>query len=95
MKVSRRRFLGLVGLTPAVPFLSKIPVADALPTPVDPATSAVKAYALRNESLLVTGGLCAPMSPIYAIPTTPIRDSIPAISATRGGVRFSKRGDRR
>lgn len=42
---------------------------------------------LGERSLVASGGLCAPMTPLYApIHTTPIRDALPSFQAQRGGL---------
>ncbi len=45
------------------------------------------------EALVASGGLCAPLTPLYDIVTygdavRPVRDALPAFQATRGGIRF-------
>jgi len=47
--------------------------------------------ALRGEALVASGGLCAPLEPIYTMPNfaseaRPVRDSLPSFQADRGGV---------
>jgi hypothetical protein len=47
--------------------------------------------ALRGEALVASGGLCAPLEPIYSMPNfaseaRPVRDSLPSFQADRGGV---------
>ena len=44
------------------------------------------------ETLRASGGLCAPLTPIYDLPTferSPIRDALPTFTAVRGGVTTS------
>lgn len=45
------------------------------------------------ERLMASGGLCAPMSPVYNLQSSlsrPVRDSLPILRAPRGGIRFIK-----
>jgi len=56
--------------------------------------NARKVHALQNtdgHSLVASGGLCAPLTPIYSIPNfatnaRPVRDALPSFNADRGGV---------
>lgn len=56
--------------------------------------NAQKIRSLRNtegKSLVASGGLCAPLTPIYTIPqfatrARPVRDALPSFNADRGGV---------
>ena len=46
---------------------------------------------MRGNALVASGGLCAPLEPIYSMPNfasmaRPVRDSIPSFQADRGGV---------
>jgi hypothetical protein len=46
---------------------------------------------LRGEALVASGGLCAPLEPIYTMPNfastaRPVRDALPSFQADRGGV---------
>lgn len=46
---------------------------------------------LRGDALVASGGLCAPLEPIYTMPNfastvRPVRDAIPSFQADRGGV---------
>jgi hypothetical protein len=46
---------------------------------------------MNEEALVASGGLCAPLTPFYAIPDfavtdRPVRDSLPSFRAERGGV---------
>jgi hypothetical protein len=53
-----------------------------------------KIRALQNtegKSLVASGGLCAPLTPLYSIPqfavtSRPVRDALPSFNADRGGV---------
>ena len=87
MLTSRRRFLTLLGLTPALPLLGKVPLVDShiAELPVD--------VPLRNNSIYVSGhgisvasgGLCAPITPLYDLPSgrSPVRDALPTVRAGR------------
>lgn len=46
---------------------------------------------LRGDALVASGGLCAPLEPIYTMPNfastvRPVRDALPSFQADRGGV---------
>ena len=48
-------------------------------------------YELTDRALVASGGLCAPLEPIYTIPNfatqaRPVRDALPSFRADRGGV---------
>ncbi len=48
-------------------------------------------YELTQQALVASGGLCAPLEPIYSIPNfatnaRPVRDALPSFRADRGGV---------
>jgi hypothetical protein len=50
------------------------------------------------QALVATGGICLPVNVDYAVPTwatadRPLRDSLPAYQATRGGLRYVKPPD--
>ena len=60
-----------------------------------PETNAEKIHAVmppsRGEALVASGGLCAPLTPLYDLPVfsiadRPVRDSLPSFQAARGGV---------
>jgi hypothetical protein len=61
---------------------------------VEKLRAALPAYmdgAVGNQALVASGGLCAPLTPIYTMPnfaTTarPVRDALPGFNADRGGV---------
>jgi len=51
----------------------------------------VPGYELTPEVLVASGGLCAPLEPIYSMPNfaseaRPVRDALPSFQADRGGV---------
>lgn len=51
-------------------------------------------YGHGEDSLVASGGLCAPLTPIYSLPqisseVRPIRDNLPAFQAERGGITFA------
>jgi hypothetical protein len=46
---------------------------------------------LRGDALVASGGLCAPLTPLYTLPNfasqaRPVRDALPSFNASRGGV---------
>ncbi len=60
----------------------------------DISANAEKIRSLQNsegKSLVASGGLCAPLTPLYTIPqfavtSRPVRDALPSFTADRGGV---------
>lgn len=92
MSLSRRRFLGLLGVAPAMPLITKLPAPQGL------ATGGVVGGAPLwvGDSLTAAGGWCAPMSPTYdfrdvSMVNWPIMGSLPPIEVQRGGVRYVSR----
>jgi hypothetical protein len=85
--MDRRDFLkrgafGLVALRmgshlPGAPAAVAAPVMAAVPS---------------ANYLVASGGLCAPLTPIYNLapmyPASPVRDALPSFAASRGGVGF-------
>ena len=91
--MDRRGFLGktgaaLLGLTA----LKHLPPAVASPVPLPAVTSATAA---SNISLVASGGLCAPLSPIYTMPAFPVDRQrpmfgmLPKFTASQGGISIS------
>ena len=81
MPTTRRRFLTLLGLTPAIPLIGKIPVAEAVPVVELPTT-----ISMRNDAVGISGygGWCAPIEPCYDFHflseyDRPVRDSLPTV----------------
>jgi len=64
----------------------KLPPAVAAPEVA--ATSTGVSFGLCSMRIVATGGLCAPLSPIYDLPVSlnshPIMKALPAFSAERG-----------
>lgn len=60
----------------------EVPPQDVYVGPVD-----VPVVYGEGQSLIMAGGLCAPLSPIYDIPSfqseRPIKDALPSFSASR------------
>ena len=73
---------------------AQYPFPDDRKLTSDLESNARKIKALRNtegHSLVASGGLCAPLTPIYSIPqfavtSRPVRDALPSFNADRGGV---------
>lgn len=70
-----------------------IPPAVAAPIEETAAPIAATNVSMTVRSLTASGGLCAPLSPIYSLPSfpmdsQPIRDALPGFTAERGGVRI-------
>jgi len=62
-------------------------IADIVPQSVP----GMYGYELTDRALVASGGLCAPLEPIYTIPNfatqaRPVRDALPSFRADRGGV---------
>lgn len=68
-----------------------VPVVEAAPALLPAAPLALAS----GQSLVATGGLCAPLTPYYriAVDTSgfarPLRNSMPSFSARRGGTQLS------
>jgi hypothetical protein len=75
------------GAVIALRFLKAPPAVPAeLPAVLEPAAPA-SLYEALSVPLSASGGLCAPLTPIYAIPSLdarPVRDALPRFSAARG-----------
>jgi len=88
--MKRRGFLGVAlgaVLAPRLP----LEAAPATASPVKLEAVSIRVSACPGESaLLDSGGLCAPLSPFYDIPSfatdRPIRDALPSFTTPRGGV---------
>jgi hypothetical protein len=55
---------------------------------------AVIPFGMSTEALVASGGLCAPLTPIYDLPqiateARPVRDNLPAFQAARGGITWA------
>lgn len=84
--MKRRSFLkgtaaALLGLR-----YGKLPDATAAPVAAAPVEVAANHWA--GQSLVASGGLCAPLAPIYELPThlqgqTPVREMLPSFSVLR------------
>lgn len=89
--MKRGTFLKRVGLV-----LGGVAVGRHIPleTPTPPALSyeaeiladSPIAYWPMGENLIASGGLCAPLSPIYDMPSfaSSVRDALPMFTASRG-----------
>lgn len=89
MSMPRRRFLGLLGLAPAVPMINRLPAVE---TPA--VANAVRSIPLTDMSTFTAnGGWCVPLSPTYelmniSMVNRPIHDAWKITPTPRGGVRY-------
>lgn len=73
-----------------------LPPGGPAATPVGIADYGVIRDTLASRhSLTASGGLCAPLTPYYDLPTittagSPVRDALPRFTAQRGGIDYSK-----
>jgi len=86
--MDRRQFLGRSALVVGgVLVAPRIPL-EIIEAPV--AAAAIEAApAASYAGLIATGGICAPLTPFYALPALqvrPFRDVLPAFTASRGGL---------
>lgn len=77
-----------VALLPYIPELAE-PVAED-------AAVALEFCSVRVTQLTAAGGICAPVAPYYTLPALaldvrPVRDALPAFTASRGGVALPDR----
>lgn len=92
--VSRRNLLKFLGLTPAIPLISKIPVTEPVPMPQIPAQVPVTnpSVTITGGSFTASGGYCAPQHPLYdfwfASGSRPLSDSLPPAKTQRSGIKW-------
>ncbi len=82
--MDRRQFLGgAAGLLGAIAFGGRLPMAEAA---IEPEPLALASR--WSGSIVASGGICAPLTPIYDLPSfyaaSPIATSLPSFSARRG-----------
>lgn len=78
MKLSRRRFLTLLGVTPALPLI------DRIPSPALPADKPIHSIPLSSMSAITASGWCAPVAPLYdfrdvSVVNNPLTDHTPIV----------------
>lgn len=87
--VSRRRLLQFLGMSPAIPLISKIPVTEPVPMPEVPSQVPIFNQTIQCSGVPGTftqsGGMCAPQTPLYDLPLP-----LPANSASRGRTGYSR-----
>lgn len=95
--MNRRRLLQTAAALLLAPSAAKLAppaiAAPALEPVADGVLTATSDFQMFGEmGLVASGGLCAPVSPYYALTDLstgrPIRDALPRLAAQRGGVRY-------